>query len=99
VAYLFKARTVEPAEQPSIANGSETTFVSRQRPRNKETTSVARQQTLNKQEQTVAVRERLGKQVPAATDTRMNGVFYAGRAEELSERQLGDQVSSVRESV
>jgi hypothetical protein len=31
VAYLFKARTVEPEKQPLLANGSETTFVSRQR--------------------------------------------------------------------
>jgi hypothetical protein len=34
VAYLLKARTVEPEKQPLLANGSETTFVSRQRPRN-----------------------------------------------------------------
>jgi hypothetical protein len=34
VAYLLKARTVEPAKQPLLTNGSETTFVSRQRPRN-----------------------------------------------------------------
>jgi hypothetical protein len=33
VAYLLKARTVEPEKQPLLANGSETTFVSRQRPR------------------------------------------------------------------
>jgi hypothetical protein len=32
VAYLLKARTVEPEKQPLLANGSETTFVSRQRP-------------------------------------------------------------------
>jgi hypothetical protein len=31
VAYLLKARTVEPEKQPLLANGSETTFVSRQR--------------------------------------------------------------------
>jgi hypothetical protein len=31
VAYLFKARTVEPEKQPLLANGSESTFVSRQR--------------------------------------------------------------------
>jgi hypothetical protein len=30
VAYLFKARTVEPEKQPLIANGSEATPVSRQ---------------------------------------------------------------------
>jgi hypothetical protein len=28
-------------------------------------------------------RQRLGKHVPATTDTRMNGVVCAGRAEEL----------------
>jgi hypothetical protein len=31
VAYLLEARTVEPEKQPLLANGSETTFVSRQR--------------------------------------------------------------------
>jgi hypothetical protein len=31
VAYLLKARTVVPEKQPLLANGSETTFVSRQR--------------------------------------------------------------------
>jgi hypothetical protein len=31
VAYLLKARTVETQKQPLIANGSETTFVARQR--------------------------------------------------------------------
>jgi hypothetical protein len=31
VAYLFKARTMEPEKQPLLANGSETTFVSKQR--------------------------------------------------------------------
>jgi hypothetical protein len=36
VAYLLKAGTVEPDKQPLLANGSETTFVSRQRPRNKQ---------------------------------------------------------------
>jgi hypothetical protein len=34
VAYLLKARIVGPEKQPLLANGSETTFVSRQRPRN-----------------------------------------------------------------
>jgi hypothetical protein len=29
--FLFKGRTVEPEKQPLLANGSETTFVSRQR--------------------------------------------------------------------
>jgi hypothetical protein len=49
-AYWLKAITVEPEKQPLLANGSETTFVSTQRPRNKQwTTSVARQQILNKQ--------------------------------------------------
>jgi hypothetical protein len=40
VAYLLKARTVEPEKQPLLANGSETTFVSRQRPRNKQRNNV-----------------------------------------------------------
>jgi hypothetical protein len=31
VAYLLKARTVEPDKQTLLSNGSETTFVSRQR--------------------------------------------------------------------
>jgi hypothetical protein len=31
IAYLLKARTVEPEKQPLLANSSETTFVSRQR--------------------------------------------------------------------
>jgi hypothetical protein len=31
VAYLFKARTVEPEQEPLLANSSETTFVSKQR--------------------------------------------------------------------
>jgi hypothetical protein len=31
VAYLFKARIVEPEKLPLLSNGSETTFVSRQR--------------------------------------------------------------------
>jgi hypothetical protein len=30
VEYFLKARTVEPEKQPLLANGSETTFVSRQ---------------------------------------------------------------------
>jgi hypothetical protein len=30
VAYLLKARTVEPEKHPLLANGSEATFVSRQ---------------------------------------------------------------------
>jgi hypothetical protein len=51
VVYLFKATTVKPEKQPLLANGSETTFVSRQRPRNKQgNTSVARQQILDKQQ-------------------------------------------------
>jgi hypothetical protein len=33
MTYLLKARTVEPVKQPLLANGSETTFISRQRPR------------------------------------------------------------------
>jgi hypothetical protein len=31
VAYLLKSRTLELEKQPSLANGSETTFVPRQR--------------------------------------------------------------------
>jgi hypothetical protein len=31
VIYLLKTRTVEPEKQPLLANGSETTFVSRKR--------------------------------------------------------------------
>jgi hypothetical protein len=40
---------VEPEKQPLLGNGYETTFFSRQRPRNG-TTSVARQHILNKQQ-------------------------------------------------
>jgi hypothetical protein len=38
VAYLLKVRTgiVEPEKQPLLANGSETTFVSRQQPQDKQ---------------------------------------------------------------
>jgi hypothetical protein len=39
-AYLLKARTVEPEKQLSLANGSATTFVSRQRPRNKQRNNI-----------------------------------------------------------
>jgi hypothetical protein len=35
VAYLLKDRAVEPQQQPFLGNGSETTLVSRQRPRNR----------------------------------------------------------------
>jgi hypothetical protein len=35
VAYLLKARTVEPEKHPLLANGPETTLVSRQQPRKK----------------------------------------------------------------
>jgi hypothetical protein len=40
VAYLLKARTVEPEKQPLLANGSETTFFSRQRSRNRQRNDV-----------------------------------------------------------
>jgi hypothetical protein len=40
VAYLLKARTVEQEKQPLLVNGSETTFVSRQRPRNRQRNGV-----------------------------------------------------------
>jgi hypothetical protein len=43
VACLLKARTVEPEKQPLLANGSETRFVSRQRP-------FARQQVIDKRQ-------------------------------------------------
>jgi hypothetical protein len=36
MAYLIKARTVDPEKQQLLANGSEATFVSRQRPRNRQ---------------------------------------------------------------
>jgi hypothetical protein len=36
LAYLLKARTVEPEKQPLLANGSEITFVSSQRLRNRQ---------------------------------------------------------------
>jgi hypothetical protein len=32
VAYLLKAITVEPEKQPLLANGTKTTYLSRQRP-------------------------------------------------------------------
>jgi hypothetical protein len=38
VAYLLKATTVEPEKQLLLANGSETTFGSRQRPQNETNT-------------------------------------------------------------
>jgi hypothetical protein len=43
VAYLLKARTVEPEKQPLLANGTETSHKTNNR------TSIARQQILNKQ--------------------------------------------------
>jgi hypothetical protein len=67
VAYLLKARTVEPEKQSLLANGSETIFVSRQLQWNNGTTSVAKRQILNEQESMAATKERLGKQIPAAT--------------------------------
>jgi hypothetical protein len=36
VAYMLKAITAEPEKQPLLANGSETAFVYRQRPRNRQ---------------------------------------------------------------
>jgi hypothetical protein len=62
VAYLLKARTVEPEKQPwnmFVGNGHKTA---------NRMMSVARQQILNKQEQMTTARERLSKHVPAATD-------------------------------
>jgi hypothetical protein len=40
VAYLPKARTVEVGKQPLLANESETTLVSKQRPRNRQRNNV-----------------------------------------------------------
>jgi hypothetical protein len=40
VAHLLKASTVEPEKQPLPENGSETTFVSRQRPRDRQRTDI-----------------------------------------------------------
>jgi hypothetical protein len=40
LVYLLKARTVEPEKQPLLVNGSETTFVSRHRPRNTQRNNV-----------------------------------------------------------
>jgi hypothetical protein len=40
VACLLKARNVEPEKQPLLPNSSETTFVSRQRPRNRQRNNV-----------------------------------------------------------
>jgi hypothetical protein len=57
VAYLLKARTVEPEKQHSfLGNGSET---------NNGTTSVARERIINKKEPTATTREQLDKHVPA----------------------------------
>jgi hypothetical protein len=39
VAYLLKARTIEPEKQPLLANDSKTTFVFKQRPQKKQDTS------------------------------------------------------------
>jgi hypothetical protein len=40
LAYLLKAKTVEPKKQPLLANGSEITFVSRQLPKNRQRNDV-----------------------------------------------------------
>jgi hypothetical protein len=40
VAYLLKARTLEPEKQPLLAKGSETTFVFTQRPRKRQLNDV-----------------------------------------------------------
>jgi hypothetical protein len=58
-------------------------FLGNSRETDNGTTSIARQQIHNKQEYKADARERLGKYVPAATDTRMNGVVCPGRAKEL----------------
>jgi hypothetical protein len=101
VSYLLKARTVEPEKQPLLANGSETTFVSRQRPLNNETTSAARQKILNKQEQKVAARERLGKHIPAEKVSIREWTVLSARAvpSRYKEDNWSNQVSSLREPV
>jgi hypothetical protein len=98
MAYLLKAWTVELEKEPLLENGSDITFVSRQRPRNKGTTSVARKQILNNQEYKAAAREQLDKHIPVETDThtRMNGVVWAVRDEE--EDNWSNQISSVHEA-
>jgi hypothetical protein len=40
VVYLLKAKSVETEKQPLLARGSETTFISRQRPRNKQQSNI-----------------------------------------------------------
>jgi hypothetical protein len=68
VAYLLEARTMEPEEQPLLANGKETaSFLGNGCEAYNGTTSVPRQQILNKQEQTAAAKEGIGKHVPATT--------------------------------
>jgi hypothetical protein len=61
VACLLKPRTVEPAKQPLLENGSETTFASKQRPRNREWNCVAKQRILNKHERAAGTRKRILK--------------------------------------
>jgi hypothetical protein len=68
VTYLLEARTMQPEREPLLANGSEATYVSRKRPRNRHRND-ARCKAEDKQEQTAAARKWLGKHVPAATDT------------------------------
>jgi hypothetical protein len=41
VAYLLKARTVEPEKQPLLETGSEIAFVSMQEPRNRRRNDVS----------------------------------------------------------
>jgi hypothetical protein len=49
VAYLPKARTVEPKKQPLLANGSEITFLLGKGSETNNGTSVARRKILNEQ--------------------------------------------------
>jgi hypothetical protein len=100
LAYLLKARTVEPEKRPLLMNGSEKySFLRNGRKAANGTTPVARYHILDKQEYTAAARERLGKHFPPATEMhrKMNGVVF-GRAVSRSykEDNWGNQVSSVR---
>jgi hypothetical protein len=82
---------VEPEKRPLLANGSETTFVSRQRPRNRQ----------YKEKYMSAARERLGKHVPAETVRIQEWTVLSARAAPRSykEDNWGNQFKSLRESV
>jgi hypothetical protein len=72
VTYLLQARYVKPEKQPLLANGSETTFVFRQRPGNG-MAPVVGQLILNNRR---PPRQRIRMQ-------HRNDVFYVVRAEKL----------------